>query len=78
VVSFIVRSVDELLREEFNLSDGLADITTWGEMVKRNSDLEIPPDTKPEDCFVQILDPATGTGPFLADDAVEVTYINRS
>ena len=78
VVSFIVRSVDELLREEFNLSDGLADTTIWGEMVKRNSDLEIPRDTKPEDCFVQILDPATGNGTFLADDAVEVTYINRS
>ena len=29
VVSFIVRSVDELLRTEFGLEDGLADISTW-------------------------------------------------
>ena len=42
VVSFIVRSVDELLRTEFGLEDGLADTTTWGEMVERNTDLEIP------------------------------------
>jgi hypothetical protein len=36
VVSFIVRSVDEILRTEFGLEDGLADTTTWGEMVKRS------------------------------------------
>ena len=32
VVSYIVRSVDELLRTEFGLEDGLADTSTWGEM----------------------------------------------
>ena len=42
VVSFIVRSVDELLRTEFGLADGLADTTTWGEMVERNPDLKLP------------------------------------
>jgi len=73
VVSFIVRSVDELLREEFNLSDGLADTTTWGEMVKRNSELKIPKYTKAEDAFVQILDPATGTGTFLVE-VIDVIY----
>jgi hypothetical protein len=35
VVSFVVRSVDEILRKEFGLEDGLADTTTWGEMAKR-------------------------------------------
>ena len=35
VVSYIVRSVDELLRTEFGLADGLADTATWGEMKKR-------------------------------------------
>jgi len=35
VVSYIVRSVDELLRTEFGLPDGLADTTTWGEMAKK-------------------------------------------
>src|SRR5205814_10687746 len=32
VVSYIVRSVDELLRNEFGLADGLADTTTWREI----------------------------------------------
>ena len=52
VVSFIVRSVDEILKKEFGLGDGLADTSTmdWkNEKVPR----------------VQILDPATGTGTFL-------------
>ena len=61
VVSYIVRSVDEILRREFGLTDGLADTTTWGELAKRNKDLEIPGGTPPDQAFVQILDPATGT-----------------
>ncbi len=67
VVSYIVRSVDELLRSEFGLTDGLADITTWGEMAKRHEDLKIPEGTAPTQAFVQILDPATGTGTFLVE-----------
>ena len=47
VVSYIVRSVDELLRTEFGLADGLADTTTWGEMAKRHKDLRIPEGTSP-------------------------------
>jgi len=35
VVSFIVRSVDEILRNEFGLADGLADTTSWNEFVKQ-------------------------------------------
>ena len=34
VVSYIVRSVDGLLRTEFGLANGLADTATWGEMAK--------------------------------------------
>jgi predicted helicase len=64
VVSFIVRSVDEQLQTEFGLEDGLADTTTWGEMAARTKDLEIPEGTSPNQAFVQILDPATGTGTF--------------
>ena len=67
VVSYIVRSVDELLRTEFGLADGLADITTWGDMAKRNEHLTIPEGTSPNQAFVQILDPATGTGTFLVE-----------
>jgi len=67
VVSYIVRSVDELLRTEFGLEDGLADTATWGEMAKRNKGLTIPSGTSPDQAFVQILDPATGTGTFLVE-----------
>ncbi|MFC2053491.1 type ISP restriction/modification enzyme [Chloroflexota bacterium] len=52
VVSFIVRSVDQILRTEFDCPDGLADTGT----------MEWKGNTVPK---VQILDPATGTGTFL-------------
>ena len=67
VVSFIVRSVDHILRDEFSLPDGLADTTTWGEMQARYPDLKLPKGVSPDAPFVQILDPATGTGTFLVE-----------
>ena len=67
VVSYIVRSVDALLHSEFGLEDGLADTATWGEMADRFKDLTIPEGVSPEQDFVQILDPATGTGTFLVE-----------
>lgn len=73
VVSYIVRSVHELLQTEFGLDDGLASSITWGEMAERNEDLKIPKDTKPEDHFVTILDPATGTATFLVE-VIDVIY----
>ena len=79
VVSYIVRSVDELLRTEFGLADGLADTTTWSEMARRHEDLEIPEGTSPDQAFVQILDPATGTGTFLVEviDLVHNTMVEK-
>ncbi len=73
VVSYIVRSVHELLQTEFGLEDGLADTTTWGEMVKRNNDLKIPEGAKPGDPFVLLLDPATGTATFLVE-VIEIIF----
>jgi hypothetical protein len=81
VVSYIVRSVDELLRTEFRLADGFADTTTWGEMTARHPELQLPTykryaanQSEPEIVaipgdtpFVQILDPACGTGTFLVE-----------
>lgn len=69
VVSYIVRSVHELLQTEFGLEDGLADTSTWADMQKKHKDLKVPegikrPDIEP---FVQILDPATGTATFLIE-----------
>ena len=79
VVSHIVHSVDELLRHEFGLTDGLADTTTWGEMAKRHHTLEIPEGVSPGQNFVQILDPATGTGTFLVEviDLVYSTMVEK-
>ncbi len=65
VVSYIVRSVHELLQTEFGLEDGLASTVTWGEMASRNKELKIPDGANPSDPFVVILDPATGTATFL-------------
>jgi hypothetical protein len=69
VVSYIVRAVDEVLCTEFDLEQGLADTTTWGEMARRHKGLTIPDGVDARDAFVQVLDPAVGTGTFL----VEVT-----
>ncbi|TPM94232.1 type ISP restriction/modification enzyme [Mesorhizobium sp. B2-1-5] len=67
VVRFIVRSAHEILQKEFGLPDGLADTTTWREMVGKNPELPIPKGVSPDAPFVQILDPATGTGTFLVE-----------
>ena len=72
VVSFIVRSVHELLRTEFGLEDGLADTATWAEVAARGG-VGIPEGVSPDQPFVQILDPATGTGTFLVE-VIEVVH----
>src|SRR5208282_1966125 len=73
VVSYIVRGVHELLQTDFGLVDGLADITTWGELVKMHKGLQIPKGVAANTAFVQILDPATGTGTFLVE-IIHVIY----
>lgn len=67
VVGFIVRGVDEMLRTEFDLPLGLADTTTWADLAARNDKIVIPAHVEPDAPFVQILDPATGTGTFLVE-----------
>ncbi len=72
VVSFIVRAVDEILKTEFNLSKGLTDSSKTkikvSETVNNKQTL-----VEKEVHHVQILDPATGTGTFLAE-TVEHIY----
>lgn len=72
VVGFIVRAVDEILQNEFNLPEGLADFST----IERDVVVEQTYDRRSADGMkhamkrfhrVQILDPATGTGTFLAE-----------
>lgn len=62
VVNFIVRAVDDILKSEFGLAAGLADTTKI--KVKRE---ELGKKYEKEIHKVQILDPATGTGTFLAE-----------
>ena len=79
VVSYIVRSVDQLLRTEFGLDDGLADVTSWGEMAKRHKNLTVPEGISPDQDFIQVLDPATGTGTFLVEaiDLIHGTLVDK-
>jgi len=72
VVKFIVSSIDQILQTEFNLPMGLADDSTI--MIKRT--IQQSKDGRTTDGMkhemvpahrVQILDPATGTGTFLAE-----------
>ena len=79
VVSYIVRSVDELLRNEFELEDGLADTTSWHEMARRDEHLTVPKGIAGSQAFVQILDPATGTGTFLVEviDVIHATLVAK-
>src|SRR5690606_642767 len=74
VVNFIVRAVDDILKEEFNLPQGLADTSKTKVKIKsfskatadmRSKVQEV--ETEVEVHKVQILDPATGTGTFLAE-----------
>jgi hypothetical protein len=79
VVSYIVRSVHVLLQKEFGLEDGLASVDTWGDVAKRIKGLKIPEGTKPDEPFVCVLDPATGTGTFLYEciEVIERTMKDR-
>lgn len=72
VVNFIVRAVDDILKQEFGLSEGLADTskikikikdTKYGNAKSGKKSAEIEKEVH----RVQILDPATGTGTFLAE-----------
>lgn len=69
VVNFIVRAVDEVLRTEFGLADGLANTSKVTiDLDTGHNDAKGKPITHKRDVHrVQILDPATGTGTFLAE-----------
>jgi predicted helicase len=73
VVNFIVRAVDDILKTEFNLKEGLADTSKIKIKKKavtqtKGKDAKIKEvETEVEVHKVQILDPATGTGTFLAE-----------
>lgn len=68
VVSYIVRAVDEILQNEFNLSMGLADTSMTTVEMQNQKARKRDKDTYKDSVHkVQVLDPATGTGTFLAE-----------
>ncbi|MBL1321444.1 MAG: N-6 DNA methylase [Methylophaga sp.] len=79
VVNFIVRAVDDILKTDFNLKDGLADTSkTTIELKSQQTDARTKTGygmIEKEVHKVQILDPATGTGTFLAET---IKHIHRS
>ena len=73
VVKFIVRAVDDILKKDFGINKGLADtskvkIKIPEEKGKRAREEEVHK--------VQILDPAVGTGTFLAE-VIKLIYTNH-
>ena len=68
VVEFIVRAVDDILKTVFNLPDGLADKSKVIVPIKKmENGKDVETITMEPRHRVQILDPATGTGTFLAE-----------
>lgn len=73
VVNFIVRAVDDILKTEFNLPQGLADTSKTKIKVPEQGSKKL---VEKEVHKVQILDPATGTGTFLSE-VVKLIYNNN-
>ncbi len=77
VVSYIVRSVDHILKTDFGLADGLADTSKVKVIEPERSSKK---DRKTKDIHkVQLLDPATGTATFLhaVIDQIHQTVTNQ-
>jgi hypothetical protein len=75
VVNFIVRAVDDVLKTEFGLPMGLADTSKVSiDWDSGQNDLKTGKriTTKRDVHRVQILDPATGTGTFLAETIKQI------
>jgi predicted helicase len=71
VVSFIVRAVDEILKKDFGLVNGIADTS------KVSVEQEVQGKKKKVDVHrVQVLDPATGTGTFL-NEIIKYIHVNN-
>ena len=72
IVDFIVCDIDTKLKEDFGLPLGLASTKTWNEVLahlnhnkEKTEHTLLPKVASGTDIFVQILDPATGTGTFI-------------
>lgn len=77
VVNFIVRAVDDILKSEFGIAEGLASTEAKTIKVKRESRRKVDGfikqvDDTEEVPAIQILDPATGTGTFLRQTIIQI------
>ena len=78
VVNFIVRAVDDILKHEFGVEEGLASTTTKKIKFMRQSKKRIDGfyrsdiEDEMEVPAIQILDPATGTGTFLRQTILQI------
>ncbi len=75
VVDFIVRAVDDILKDEFGIKDGLADT----QKIEIEKTVEVQGKRKKQKVMehrVQVLDPATGTGTFL-DQVIKFIYNSK-
>ncbi|HMV41864.1 MAG TPA: N-6 DNA methylase [Leptospiraceae bacterium] len=63
-VNFIVRAIDDILKTEFGIREGIADNSIIDIEVKQPSEKKL---AKKNVHRVQFLDPATGTGTFIAE-----------
>ena len=84
VVNFIIRAVDDILKKDFGVVDGLASTSTKKVKFMRQSKKRIDGyyRTMVEDEMdvpaIQILDPATGTGTFLRQTILQIYENFRS
>lgn len=77
IVAFIIRAVDQLIKKEFGLEDGLASTATKNIKVMRQSKRRVGYYyTQVEDTVevpaIQVLDPATGTGTFIRQTILQI------
>ena len=77
VVNFIVRAVDDILCQDFGVTEGLASTKTkkvkfLRESKKRVNGLRTTIEDEKEVPAIQILDPATGTGTFLRQAILQI------
>jgi predicted helicase len=63
-VNFIIRAIDDILRNEFGIKEGIADNSMIDIDVKQPGEKKL---LKKKVHRVQFLDPATGTGTFIAE-----------
>ncbi len=80
IARYIVRRVDEALRAEFQLADGLADRAAWHDVLGDADAADSDRPGCPAAPFVRVFDPAMGTGVFLLEvfDAIRRAFVARN